>query len=48
MKDASEKTGYICHYEDLNKTLPDALKTAFQALFAVSDEDNTAWRMHYA
>lgn len=43
MKDASEKTGYICRYEDLNKTLPDELVGQFQYLFS----GDKAWRMNY-
>ena len=47
MKDASEKTGYICHYEDLNKTLPDELAEQFQDLFSMEKTGGKAWRMHY-
>ena len=43
MKDASDKIGYICHYEDLNKTLPDELTSKFQDLFS----GDKAWRMNY-
>lgn len=47
MEVSSDKTGYICHYEDLNKTLPDELAGKFRDLFSVEKTGGKAWRMNY-
>ena len=43
----STETGYICHYEDLNKTLPESLVGKFQDLFSMEKTGGKVWRMHY-